>query len=54
VLTLVINMLLALVVLPLLVWFVKPKFVGRKVLLVGEGVDLSVVTASPGELAETV
>jgi len=54
VLTLVINMLLALVVLPLLVWFVKPKFVGRKVLLVGEGVDLSVVTASAGELAETV
>ncbi len=52
VLTLIINMLLALVVLPLLVWLVKPGFVGRKDLLVGEGVDLSAVTASDVELAE--
>jgi predicted RND superfamily exporter protein len=52
VLTLIINMLLALVVLPLLVWLVKPDFVGRKDLLVGEGVDLSAVTASDVELAE--
>lgn len=52
VLTLIINMLLALVVLPLLVWLVKPAFVGRKDSLVGEGVDLSVVTASEAELAE--
>ena len=40
-----INMVLALVVLPLLVWLVKPKFVLRKDLLVGEGVDLSLFTA---------
>jgi len=40
-----INMALALVVLPLLVWLVKPKFVLRKDLLVGEGVDLSLFTA---------
>jgi predicted RND superfamily exporter protein len=52
VLTLIINMLLALVVLPLLVWLVKPAFVGRKDLLVGEGVDLSAVTAADVELAE--
>ena len=39
-----INMVLALVVLPLLVWLVKPKFVLRKDLLVGEGVDLSLFT----------
>jgi predicted RND superfamily exporter protein len=50
VLTLVINMLLALVVLPLLVWLVKPNFVSRKDLLVGEGVDLSAVTTSSEEI----
>jgi hypothetical protein len=31
-------------VLPLLVWYVKPRFVARKDLLVGEGVDLSLFT----------
>ena len=45
VLTMLINMVLALVALPLLVWLVKPKFVARKDLLVGEGVDLSQFTA---------
>ncbi len=50
VLTMLINMVLALVVLPLLVWLVKPSFVGRKDLLVGEGVDLSAFTASEAEL----
>jgi uncharacterized protein len=45
VLTMVINMLLALHVLPLLVWIVKPRFVARKDLFVGEGVDLSQFTA---------
>ena len=40
-----INMVLALVVLPLIVWLVKPKFVARRDLLVGEGVDLSLFTA---------
>jgi predicted RND superfamily exporter protein len=39
-----INMVMALVVLPLSVWLVKPKFVGRRDLLVGEGVDLSLFT----------
>ncbi|MGE3298076.1 MAG: RND family transporter [Porticoccaceae bacterium] len=36
-----INMVLALVVLPLVVWFVKPKFLARDDLMVGEQVDLS-------------
>ncbi|AXQ30536.1 RND transporter [Solimonas sp. K1W22B-7] len=45
-LTMLINMVLALVVLPLLVWLVKPEFVKRKDLLVGEGVDLSLFTES--------
>lgn len=39
-----INMVLALVVLPLIVWLVKPKFVARRDLLVGEGVDLKLFT----------
>ena len=43
-LTMLINMVLALVVLPLLVWLIKPKFAERKDLLVGEGVDLSLFT----------
>jgi predicted RND superfamily exporter protein len=37
-----INMIMALVVLPLLVWIIKPKFAAREDLAVGEGVDLSV------------
>ena len=48
-----INMVLALVVLPLLVWLLKPNFVGRKDLLVGESVDLTAFTesaASPQQL----
>ncbi|WP_420467751.1 efflux RND transporter permease subunit [Panacagrimonas sp.] len=36
-----INMVLALVLLPLLVWLIKPKFAAREDLLVGESVDLS-------------
>ena len=44
-LTMVINMVLALVALPLLVFLIKPKFVARKDLFVGEGVDLSAFTA---------
>jgi predicted RND superfamily exporter protein len=39
-----INMVMALLVLPLLVWFIKPKFAARKDLMVGEGVDLSLFT----------
>ncbi|MGQ0700827.1 MAG: efflux RND transporter permease subunit, partial [Panacagrimonas sp.] len=39
-----INMVLALVVLPLLVFLIKPSFVKSKDLFVGEGVDLSLFT----------
>lgn len=39
-----INMVLALVVLPLLMWVFKPKFAGREDLMVGESVDLSLFT----------
>jgi hypothetical protein len=42
VMVMLINMVIALVVLPLLVWLIKPRFVASKDLLVGEGVDLSV------------
>ncbi|MDZ4078442.1 efflux RND transporter permease subunit [Hydrocarboniphaga sp.] len=35
-----INMVLALIVLPLLVWLIKPRFVTRTDLMVGEGIDL--------------
>ncbi len=41
VMVMLINMVIALIVLPLLVWLIKPKFVASKDLLVGEGVDLS-------------
>jgi len=50
VLIMLINMVLALVVLPLLVWFIKPRFVGRKDLLVGGGVDLSAYVVEDGML----
>ena len=45
VLIMLINMVLALVVLPLLVWIINPRFLQREDLLVGEGVDLSQYTA---------
>ena len=45
-----INMVLALVVLPLLMWFLKPKFAAREDLIVGESVDLSKFRA-PGPAA---
>ena len=48
-LTMLFNMILALVLLPLLVWVIKPKFAARKDLLVGEGVDLSAFTGTAGE-----
>jgi len=44
--TMLTNMVLALVVLPLLVWLIKPRFAERKDLLVGEGVDLTLFTES--------
>jgi predicted RND superfamily exporter protein len=49
VLIMLINMVLALVVLPLLVWLVNPQFLRREDLLVGEGVDLSKYTAAREE-----
>lgn len=36
-----INMVLSLVVLPTLVWFIRPKFLAREDLLVGENVDIT-------------
>ncbi|MCX7062962.1 MAG: MMPL family transporter [Gammaproteobacteria bacterium] len=48
-LTMLFNMVLALVLLPLLVWIIKPNFVKRKDLLVGEGVDLSAFTGAADE-----
>ena len=36
-----INMVLSLVVLPMLVWFVKPKFLARDDLMVGHQVNIS-------------
>jgi predicted RND superfamily exporter protein len=42
-----INMVLALIVLPMLVWFIKPKFASREDLAVGESVDLSKFMPSP-------
>jgi hypothetical protein len=50
VLTMLINMVLALVLLPLLVFLVKPKFVASKDMLVGEGVDLSAYVADDEEI----
>ncbi|NKF21842.1 efflux RND transporter permease subunit [Solimonas marina] len=45
-LIMLINMVLALIVLPLIVWLLKPRFVGRKDLLVGESVDLSTIATA--------
>ncbi len=43
--------LIALIVVPLLVWIVKPVFMTRDDLLVGEGVDLSAYTVDEKELS---
>jgi len=45
VIVMVINMLLSLIVLPLLVWYIKPKFMAKKDLLVGENFDISKIAA---------
>ncbi len=50
VVVMLINMVVSLVVLPLLVWLIKPKFLGSEKLLVGEGVDLSAYLASDEDL----
>jgi predicted RND superfamily exporter protein len=49
VMVMLINMIIALIVLPLLVWLIKPKFLGYEDLLVGEGVDLSDYTIPDSE-----
>ena len=41
-----INMILSLVVLPLLVWLIKPSFAGREDLIVGESIDLSQISSA--------
>ncbi|MGY8843660.1 MAG: efflux RND transporter permease subunit [Gammaproteobacteria bacterium] len=40
ILVMLINMLLSLVVLPLLVWYIKPKFLARQDLIIGESIDI--------------
>ena len=45
VIVMVINMLLSLIVLPLLVWYIKPKFMAKEDLLVGENFDISKIAA---------
>ena len=46
VLVMLINMVIALVVLPLLVWLIKPKFVSSKdILVLGEGIDVGKLLA---------
>lgn len=44
-----INMVLSLVVLPLLVWFIRPKFLAREDLIVGENVDISQFLGQPAK-----
>ena len=53
VMVMLINMVIALIVVPLLVWLIKPKFLGYEDLLVGEGIDLSEYTIpdDPAHLA---
>ena len=41
VIVMLINMLLSLIVLPLLVWYTKPKFMARQDLIIGERVDIT-------------
>jgi predicted RND superfamily exporter protein len=41
-----INMVLSLVVLPMLVWFVKPQFLSREDLMVGHSVDIDKLARS--------
>jgi len=55
VMVMLINMVIALIVVPLLVWLIKPRFLGYEDLLVGEGVDLSAYTIpdSPEHLSGT-
>ena len=44
-----INMILSLVALPLLVWFIKPKFLAREDLIVGHAVDIAQIAHRTSE-----
>ena len=44
-----INMILSLVVLPLLVWFIQPKFLARDDLIVGESFDITQYASTPAQ-----
>jgi predicted RND superfamily exporter protein len=44
-----INMMLSLIVLPMLVWFVRPAFLARTDLIIGENVDISQFTSQQTE-----
>jgi len=46
VMIMLINMVIALVVLPLLVYLVKPKFIEREHMILSESVDLSTLMAA--------
>ncbi|TAM13082.1 MAG: RND transporter [Nevskiaceae bacterium] len=48
-----INMLLALVVLPLMVWLLKPKFISREDNVMGEALDLSIYQTYQGTAEST-
>ncbi|MCF4167294.1 MMPL family transporter [Zavarzinia compransoris] len=50
VMVMLINMIIALIVVPLLVWLVKPRFMARDDLIVGESVDLSAYVTDDNEL----
>jgi hypothetical protein len=52
VMVMLINMVIALIVVPLLVWLFKPRFIGSDDLLVGEGVDLSSYIFHKDEIEE--
>ena len=44
-----INMVLSLMVLPMLVWFIKPRFMAREDLVVGKSVDISQLARAVGD-----
>ena len=54
VLVMLINMVIALVVLPLLVWLIKPKFISSKdIMVLGEGVDIAKLMAEDAQKKQT-
>lgn len=54
VLVMLINMLVALVVLPMLVWLIKPDFISNEeILVLGEGIDISKIVAADSPKIKT-